>query len=108
MVIDLTEIIKAFIALLAAVITGFLVPYIKAKTTAEQRAKIVALIKAGVLAAEQIYKADGIGAKKLEYVRNYLMRNGYEVDTTEIEAVVAEYLNLPELIGGNNTEDEEA
>ena len=93
--INLTPIFEAVIGLLAALITYRVVPWIKAKTTNEQRAYIRALVKAGVYAAEQIYKTEGMGAKKMEYVKEYLQANGFTVSVTEIEAAVSEYINNP-------------
>jgi hypothetical protein len=93
--IDLTTIINAIIALLAAIVTYRVIPWIKAKTTNEQQAYIRALVKAGVYAAEQIYQADGMGAKKMEYVKKWLHMHGYDIDVTEIEAAVSEYINRP-------------
>lgn len=92
--IDLTTIINAVIALLAALVTYRVIPWIKAKTTNEQQAYIRALVKAGVYAAEQIYQ-NGNGRKKMEYVKEFLYQHGFDVNITEIEAAVAEYINNP-------------
>lgn len=91
--IDLTPVIQAIIGLLAALIAYRLIPMIKAKTSNEQQAYITTLIKAGVFAAEQLYKTEGMGTKKMEFVREYLLGKGFNVDTTAIEAIVAEYIN---------------
>ena len=40
--IDLTPIVNAMIALAAAVATAFLIPWIRSKTTAEQREDLLA------------------------------------------------------------------
>lgn len=96
--IDLTTIINAIIALLAALVTYRLIPWIKARTTNEQQAYIRALVKAGVYAAEQIYQTEGMGRKKMEYVKAFLQQNGYDINITEIEAAVAEYINNPPIV----------
>lgn len=93
--IDLTTIINAIIGLMAALITYRLIPWIKAKTTNEQQAYIRALVKAGVYAAEQVYKTEGMGQKKMEYVKAFLKQHGFDVNITEVEAAVAEYINPP-------------
>lgn len=98
MSIDLTTVINAIIALLAALVTYRVVPWIKAKTTNEQQAYIRALVKAGVYAAEQIYKTDGMGTQKMEYVKKFLNSYGFDVNITEIEAAVSEYINRPSVI----------
>lgn len=93
--IDLTTIINAIIALMAALVTYRVVPWIKARTTNEQQAYIRALVKAGVFAAEQIYNTDGMGREKMEYVKKWLQSQGYDINVTEIEAAVSEYINPP-------------
>ena len=92
MKIDLTPIFQAIIALLAALITYRLIPWIKTKTTNEQQAGIRAMVKVLVFAAEQLYGA-GKGPEKLEYVKRQLELAGFTVDASEIEAAVSEYLN---------------
>lgn len=93
--INLTHILLAVIDLIAVIITYRLVPWIKARTTNEQQAYIRALVKAGVYAAEQIYQTEGMGHKKMEYVKTFLRAHGYDVNVTEIEAAVSEYINKP-------------
>ena len=82
-------------ALIAALVSYRLIPWIKAKTNVEQQAYIRALVKAGVYAAEQIYKDHGMGRQKMEYVKAFLNGHGYDVNITEIEAAVSEYINTP-------------
>ena len=53
---DITTIIEAAAALVAAVITAVVIPYIKSRTTAQQQAEINAWVKIAVTAAEQIYR----------------------------------------------------
>lgn len=90
--INLTPIIQAFIALLAALITYRLIPWIKERTTEAQQGNLRAAVKVLVFAAEQLYGA-GNGKEKLRYVRDRLQEQGFDVDVNEIEAAVAEYLN---------------
>lgn len=93
--INLTHILLAIIELIAVLITYRLIPWIKAKTTNEQQAYIRALVKAGVFAAEQIYNTDGMGKQKMEYVKEFLYQHGFNINVTEIEAAVSEYINPP-------------
>lgn len=90
--INLTPIIQAIIALLAALVTYRLIPWIKARTTQTQQANMRALYKVLVFAAEQLYGA-GNGKQKLEYVKDWLEERGYDVNVAEIEAAVGEYIN---------------
>ena len=87
--IDLTPIIQAIIALLAAIVTYKLIPWIKAKTTNEQQAMIKAAATTLVFAAEQIYGA-GKGEEKLDYVISGLEKQGYTADRNIVEATVRE------------------
>nr|DAR34753.1 MAG TPA: holin [Caudoviricetes sp.] len=87
--INLTPIIQAIIALLAALITYKLIPWIKARTTNEQQALLKATIKTMVFAAEQLYGAKN-GAEKLDWVIYQLSQRGYRVDRSEIEAIIKE------------------
>lgn len=91
--IDLTTIINAVIALLAALVTYRLIPWIKARTTTEQQAQLKAAIKVAVFAAEQIFGA-GHGEEKMDYALRWLREQGFEIDSRQVEAAVAEYLNL--------------
>ena len=90
--IDITPIINAVIALAAAGVTVFLIPWIKSKTTAEQQSLLAATVKTLVYAAEQLYGA-GKGAEKLDYVIKELEARGFTADRAAIEAAVAEQLN---------------
>ena len=87
--INLTPIIQAIIALLAALITYKLIPWIKARTTSEQQALLKATIKTMVFAAEQLYGAKN-GSEKLDWVIYQLSQRGYSVDRSEIEAIIKE------------------
>ena len=91
--INLTPIVEAVIALLAALITYKLIPWIKSKTTAQQQANMTAVIKMLVFAAEQIYGANS-GAEKLQYVKERLIERGYDIDLPAIESAVAQYINF--------------
>lgn len=90
--IDLTPIINAIIALLGAIITVKVIPWIEAKTTNEQQATLKAVVKTLVFAAEQTWGA-GHGDEKLDFVIEQLRIKGYTVDRLEIEAAVGEYIN---------------
>lgn len=93
MQINLTPIFQAVIGLLAAIITYKVIPWIRAKTTNEQRARLDAAIKTAVFAAEQIYGA-GKGADKMDYALRRLREQGFDIDPIEIEAAVGEFFNI--------------
>lgn len=95
--INLTEIIVALIGLLGLIITGVLVPYIRSKTTAEQRDNIYTVVSLAVQAAEQIFFKPGEGEKKKQFVIDYLSSRGIKLTLEDlnilIEAAVKE-LNI--------------
>lgn len=88
MTIDLTDIIVSVIALLTALVTTFLVPWLKTKLDANKWAKLVNIVGIAVNAAEQLFKGSGRGDEKLTYVLNYLNSQGYDVNDETIRNVI--------------------
>lgn len=87
MTIDLTQIILAIITLIGAVITRYLIPWIKEKTNEKQFEALKILAKVGVYAAEQIFTSDQWKEKK-QYVLDLLKQNGYTVDDAAVDALI--------------------
>lgn len=87
--VDLTPIFEAIIALIAALVTYKVIPWIKSKTTESQQAILMATVRTLVYAAEQLYGA-GKGKEKFTYVRQKLQEKGFDVDVDAIEAAVKE------------------
>lgn len=87
MTIDLTQIILAVITLISAVLTGFVIPWLKNKLTDHQYDLLCALVRTGVFAAEQIFTTEQWKEKK-QYVVDLLKENGYTVDTTAVDALI--------------------
>ena len=85
---NITTIIQAVFALIAAVITVIVIPYIKSKTTAQQQAEINAWVKIAVSAAEQIYNGSGRGPEKKAYVLEWLKQRGITVDEAKLDAMI--------------------
>lgn len=85
---DITMIIEAAFALLAAIITAVVIPYIKRKTTVVQQQEINAWVRIAVAAAEQIYDGSGRGEEKKDYVLNWLREHGITVDTDKLDALI--------------------
>ena len=87
MTIDLTQIILAVIALISAVLTGFVIPWLKTKLTDHQYDTLATLVRVGVFAAEQLFTSD-MWKEKKEYVVNLLLENGDKVDITAVDALI--------------------
>lgn len=88
--IDLTPILQAILALMAALITYKLIPWIQARTTHEQQNLLLSVTSVLVFAAEQLYGA-GRGADKLDYVIRELEYRGFTADRAAIEAVIKDH-----------------
>lgn len=84
---DYTRIIEAVIALVAALLTTFLIPWIKEKYDAEKLKKVQTYVDIAVTAAEQIYKACDGDAKKA-YVLQYLAEKGIRFDSETVERMI--------------------
>ena len=99
--IDLTALVQAVIALIAAVISAFVIPWLKRKISAEKLAEVSTWVEIAVEAAEQLYEGSGRGAEKKEYVIQFLQQKGYTVDMTAIENMIeaAVYTLPPKLRG---------
>ncbi len=85
---DITPIIEAVFALLAAIITAIIIPYIKSKTTTQQQEEINAWTRIAVTAAEQIFTGSGQGKRKKTYVMNWLREHGISVDADKLDALI--------------------
>ena len=94
MKIDITQIAVALIALLSAIITGFVVPWLKSKIninidklTENQQYILKLVVNTAVKAAEQMFNSEE-GQKKKEYVVSLLREQGFDVDSEAINAAI--------------------
>ncbi len=85
---DLTPIISAALTLIMAVITTFLIPYLKTKIDSNKFEKIQTWVKVAVEAAEMIYVGTGRGEEKKAYVIQYLNSKGYTLDADSINNLI--------------------
>lgn len=85
---NITDIMSAIIALAAAILTTFVVPAMRRKMDAEDFEELLKWVKIGVQAAEMIYKGTGMGKVKKQYVREFLLSHGYELDEAELDAAI--------------------
>ena len=98
---DYTQIISAVIALISALVSAFLIPWLKTKIDANKLQTIKTYVEIGVKAAEQLYAATD-GEEKKAYVINFLAEHGIRFDVSTIDQLIeAAVLQLPpELYGG--------
>lgn len=93
---NITPIVEAVAALLAAVITAFVIPFIKSKTTTAQFNEIKMWVEVAVEAAEQIYTGSGRGKAKKEYVTRFFAEKGFTIDENSLDSLIeAAVFNLP-------------
>lgn len=85
--IDLTNLIEAVLGILFLIAMKYLLPWLKARMTAEQESSFALIVEIAVMAAEKIYGAQH-GEDKLKYVEEYLEARGIYIDTTRIRAYV--------------------
>lgn len=86
--VDLTPIVSAVLTLIISLISAFLIPYIKAKTTEEQFNTIKLWVKVAVQAAEMLYVGSGRGEEKKQYVVDFLNSKGFTLNTAEIDNLI--------------------
>ena len=103
--IDLTHIMEAIIALVVAVITAFVIPWLKGKIDADKLEQIKLWVTVAVEAAEQLYNGTGRGEEKKAYVVKFLQEKGFTIDPDSLDKLIeAAVFNLPEYIGLIGTE----
>lgn len=97
---DVTEIISGVITIITALITVFLIPYLKTKLDEAKRKRIKEYVDVAVKAAEQLFPSiDGekMGIEKLNYVAKLLEAKGitFNVEdvTDDIRAMIESSVN---------------
>lgn len=92
MSIDITQIVVAVIGLLGLVVTSVLVPLIRTKINAEQWDTIYNYAVAAVQAAEIIFDAQGKGAEKFEWAKDYIesqcKQHGIKIDMDTVQVAI--------------------
>lgn len=90
------KIIEIIMALLFVILTGYIVPALKAYLTDKKDDQLVSLIEQLVTAAEQLYKNYAkSGDKKLEYVKAMLEQRGVAFTDDVRAKVEAAVYKLP-------------
>lgn len=84
---DLTPVINAVIALIAALITAFVIPWVKRNTTAQDREDFLRWVEIAVAAAEQLFHVSQ-GTEKKKYVEQFLREQGFTFSEEEINAAI--------------------
>jgi len=85
---DITQIVVSVLSVLFAVATAFFIPWLKTNMDAVKFERMLTVVKIAVEAAEQMFRESGMGAKKKEYVINYLAERGYKLDTDQLDVLI--------------------
>lgn len=86
--IDITPIFNSVIALIAALVSAFLIPWLKSKVDAGKLAQYKEWVTIAVKAAEQIYAGTGRGEEKKKYVIEFLEAKGFKIDFDSIDKMI--------------------
>ena len=85
--LDLTPLVEAIIALAAAAISMFLIPWLRERYGNETLEKARSWVQIAVYAAEKAYGA-GHGAEKLAYAEAFLEQHKIKLDMTTLVTMV--------------------
>ena len=89
--VDITGIVTAVIGVLGAIITTFLIPWLKTKISAEKQEVVLSVADAVVLAVEQVFASLGGVEKKAEAVarvKDWLNQYKIVVDDQMIDEAI--------------------
>lgn len=81
--LDITPICNILFALISAVLSAFLIPFIKSRISKSNQEKLAQLVKIAVTAAEQIAQLT-TGPDKKAFVIDFLNRHGYTLKTSDL------------------------
>lgn len=84
---DLTNIIGAVITLIVALLTTFIIPWLKEKYGAAKLQKWQSYVDIAVQAAEQLFDASQ-GEEKKAYVLQYLATKGIKFDAETVDKMI--------------------
>ena len=82
------RIVLGVISILGAILTYMVVPYLKSKTSKEQRETIMFWVSVAVSAAEQIFNERGMGEEKKKFVVGFLVEKGIKVSLDELDVLI--------------------
>ena len=85
---DYTLLFEGVLTILFALVTMYVIPWIKTKVSAEELSEIIKWVKIAVQAAEMIYKESGMGEEKKAYVKTFLEDKGIKYDERQIDSMI--------------------
>ena len=82
------KIIVGLLSIIGTITTYYLAPYLKQRTTAQQREDIDFWVRIAVAAAEQIFDIPKSGEKKKQFVLQYLNELNIKVTEQELDVLI--------------------
>lgn len=82
------RIVLGVISILGVIMTYMIVPFLKSKTSKEQRETIMFWVSVAVSAAEQIFNERGMGEEKKKFVVGFLVEKGIKVSLDELDVLI--------------------
>lgn len=82
------KIITLIISIIGLILTGIVVPWIKAKISNEKMSLVKMWVQVAVAAAEQLFKTPGMGAEKKKHVVEILKSKGITITDQELDALI--------------------
>ena len=76
------------LAMVAASITYFVIPFLRSKTTAAEREAVLKLVEIAVAAAEQVFTGSGRGTEKKAFVMEWLEQRNITLDYKVLDAMI--------------------
>ena len=90
--VNMNVIANIILSLTSIILTSVIIPYIREKTTAEQKKRIKSLVQIAVTAAEQIIQGKDKGNERFRYVMNCLKSEKekcrIKLDDTELKSMI--------------------
>lgn len=90
------EILKIVVIISAALISAYLIPFIKAKTANTKYGDLLDIVEKSVKAAEQKYKGSGQGSIKYEkvvdYVTSELLKRGIIITDEQLDTLIEAFV----------------
>lgn len=79
---------NVIIPIFGAILLYIVVPYIREKTTKEQREDVYFWVQLAVQSAEQIFTYRNAGQDKKEYVLEFMDNQGFDVTEDELDVMI--------------------
>lgn len=86
------NILKVAVSICAALITAYLIPYLRTLKEDRRYMSLVDMVEVAVRAAEQTFRQSGMGAQKKEEVLNfiseYMTTHGFSISSYQLDQLI--------------------